>query len=93
MVKNNQENSPPELYAQSQHKIRIEKIDSHSKEIIHSLNKSGFKAYLVGGCIRDLVLNRDPKDFDVVTEATPEQIKQVIPRSRIIGRKVKRPRN
>ena len=89
MVKNNQENSPPELYAQPQHNIRIEQIDSHSREIIHSLNKSGFKAYLVGGCIRDLVLNKDPKDFDVVTEATPEQIKQVISRSRVIGRRFK----
>ena len=89
MVNHNQENNPPELYAQSQHKIKIEQIDFHAREIIDSLNKSGFKAYLVGGCIRDLVLNKSPKDFDVVTEATPEQIKQVIPRSRIIGRRFK----
>ena len=89
MVNHNQEDVPPELYAQSQHKIQIEQIDSHAKEIIHSLKDSGFKAYLVGGCIRDLVLNKDPKDFDVVTEATPEQIKRAIPRSRIIGRRFK----
>ncbi len=89
MVNHNQEDVPPELYAQSQHKIQIEQIDSHAKEIIHGLKDSGFKAYLVGGCIRDLVLNKDPKDFDVVTEATPEQIKRVIPRSRVIGRRFK----
>ena len=89
MVNCNQENSTPKLYAQSQHKIQIEQIDSHAKEIIHSLKQSGFKAYLVGGCIRDLVLSIDPKDFDVVTEATPEQIKRAIPRSRIIGRRFK----
>jgi len=89
LVNHNQEDVPPELYAQSQHKIQIEQIDSHAKEIIHSLKDSGFKAYLVGGCIRDLVLNKDPKDFDVVTEATPEQIKRAIPRSRIIGRRFK----
>jgi poly(A) polymerase len=89
LVNPNQKNNPPELYAQSQHKIKIEQIDSHAREIIDGLNTSGFKAYLVGGCIRDLVLKKSPKDFDVVTEATPEQIKQVIPRSRIIGRRFK----
>tara|TARA_B100000131_G_scaffold322176_1_gene375245 strand:- start:1116 stop:2333 length:1218 start_codon:yes stop_codon:yes gene_type:complete len=89
LVNHNQKHIPPELYAQPQHKIQIEQIDSHAKEIIHTLKSSGFKAYLVGGCIRDLVLNKDPKDFDVVTEATPEQIRRVIPRSRIIGRRFK----
>ena len=89
MVNPNQDNSAPELYAQSLHKIKIKQIDSHAKEIIDSLNKSGFKAYLVGGCIRDLVLKKNPKDFDVVTDATPEQIKKAIPRSRIIGRRFK----
>ena len=89
MVNHYQKNSLHELYAQSQHKIKIEKIDSHAKDIINSLIKSGFKAYLVGGCIRDLLLNKTPKDFDVVTDATPEQIKQAIPRSRIIGRRFK----
>ena len=89
MVIPKQENSPPELYAQSQHKIKIEQIDSHAKEIIRTLNESGFKAYLVGGCIRDLVLDKSPKDFDVVTEATPEQIKKTIPKSRIIGSRFK----
>ena len=89
MVNPNQDNSAPELYAQSLHKIKIKQIDSHAKEIIDSLNKSGFKAYLVGGCIRDLVLEKNPKDFDVVTDATPEQIKKAIPRSRIIGRRFK----
>ena len=89
MVNHNQEKSSPELYAQSQHKVKIKQIDSHAREIIDSLNKLGFKAYLVGGCIRDLVLNKNPKDFDVVTNATPEQIKKVIPRSRIIGRRFK----
>ena len=58
MVNPNQDNSAPELYAQSLHKIKIKQIDPHAKEIIDSLNKSGFKAYLVGGCIRDLVLKR-----------------------------------
>ena len=89
MVSHNQEDALPEIYLQPHHKILIEQIDSHAKEIIHSLKDSGLKAYLVGGCIRDLVLNKDPKDFDVVTEATPEQINRAVPRSRIIGRRFK----
>ena len=89
MVNHNHQKIQPELQAQSQHKIKIDQIDPHAREIIHSLNKSGFQAYLVGGCIRDLILAKYPKDFDVVTEATPEQIKQAIPKSRIIGRRFK----
>ena len=89
MVNHNHQKIQPELHAQSQHKIRIDQIDPHAREIIHNLNKSGFQAYLVGGCIRDLMLEKYPKDFDVVTEATPEQIKQAIPKSRIIGRRFK----
>ena len=89
MVNHNQASSYPELFAQSQHNIKRKQIDSHAREIIDNLIKSGFKAYLVGGCIRDLLLNKNPKDFDVVTDATPEQIKHVIPKSRIIGRRFK----
>ena len=89
MVNHNHQKIQPELHAQSQHKIKIDQIDPHAREIIDNLNKSGFQAYLVGGCIRDLILEKYPKDFDVVTEATPEQIKQAIPKSRIIGRRFK----
>ena len=71
MVNNNHQKIQPELHAQSQHKLKIDQIDPHAREIIRNLNKSGFQAYLVGGCIRDLILEKYPKDFDVVTEATP----------------------
>ena len=60
MVNPNQENISPELHAQSKHKIKIKQIDSHAREIIDSLNKLGYKAYLVGGCVRDLVLDKKP---------------------------------
>jgi len=89
LVISDQKKNSPALYAESQHHIKKEHIDSHAREIIDLLIKSGFKSYLVGGCIRDLILNKKPKDFDVVTEATPEQIKKTIPRSRIIGRRFK----
>lgn len=57
--------------------------------VINHLQKHGFKAYLVGGCIRDLILGKKPKDFDVSTNATPEQVHRLFTNSRIIGRRFK----
>jgi poly(A) polymerase len=55
--------------------------------VLYQLKKSGYAAYLVGGCVRDLLLGREPKDFDVVTDATPEQIKKVFRNCRLVGRR------
>jgi poly(A) polymerase len=57
--------------------------------LLKSLTKSGYEGYLVGGCIRDLLLGLEPKDFDIATNATPEQIQKLFKRSRIIGRRFK----
>jgi len=54
---------------------------------LQRLKKANFEAYLVGGCVRDLLLGREPKDFDVATNASPEQVKQVFRNCRIIGRR------
>jgi len=62
-------------------------IDKDAKKVIKTLNKAGHEAYLVGGCIRDLLLGHKPKDFDIVTSATPEQVHKNFKRSRIIGRR------
>ena len=51
------------------------------------MQKEGYSAYLVGGCVRDLLLGREPKDFDVVTNADPEEIKKVFRNCRLIGRR------
>ena len=64
-------------------------LDSDALKIIKKLNKTGYEAYLVGGCIRDLLLGYEPKDFDIATNATPEQIQKLFKRSRIIGRRFK----
>ena len=56
------------------------------KKIILSLNKSGFTAYLAGGCVRDALLNRSPKDFDVATSAKPEEILRLFPNSNKQGK-------
>ena len=64
-------------------------LDSDALKIVKKINKSGYEAYLVGGCIRDLLLGYKPKDFDIATNATPEQIQNLFKRSRIIGRRFK----
>lgn len=56
-------------------------------KVLTRLKKANFEAYLVGGCVRDLLLGREPKDFDVATNASPEQIKQIFRNCRIIGRR------
>ena len=71
--------------------VRFDKklIDSDALKIVKKLNKTGYEGYLVGGCIRDLLLGLVPKDFDIATNATPEQIQKLFKRSRIIGRRFK----
>ena len=56
-------------------------------QVVEGLQKAGFAAYIVGGAIRDLLLGQHPKDFDVATDATPEQIKQCFRSARVIGRR------
>lgn len=56
-------------------------------KVLYRLKKSGYEAYLVGGCVRDLLLGYEPKDFDVVTDATPEQVRKVFRNCRLIGRR------
>jgi poly(A) polymerase len=62
-------------------------IDPDADRVVRKLNRAGYKAYLVGGCVRDLLVGKKPKDFDVATSATPNEIKAVFRNSRIIGRR------
>ncbi|MEH6457260.1 MAG: polynucleotide adenylyltransferase PcnB [Cocleimonas sp.] len=71
----------------SEHGINPREIDRKARTILNALTDAGYEAYLVGGGVRDLLLGILPKDFDIATEATPEQIKQVLPSTRIIGRR------
>ncbi len=68
-------------------RIARELIDADADKVVRRLASHGFKAYLVGGCVRDLLLGRGPKDFDVSTSATPREIKQLFRNCRIIGRR------
>jgi poly(A) polymerase len=65
--------------------MRSETISSFSVSIIKTLRQHGFQAYLVGGCVRDLLLNREPADFDVATDATPNQVMQIFPETYAVG--------
>ncbi len=70
-------------------KIDISLISVHAIKTIEILEDNGFEAYLVGGAVRDLLFGIKPKDFDVVTNATPDQIHHLFRRSRMIGRRFK----
>src|ERR1700758_4931672 len=58
---------------------------SFATSILQTLRQSGFQAYLVGGCVRDLLLQRDPKDYDVATNATPDQVMRIFPETYAVG--------
>ncbi len=70
-----------------QHTISRRDISPNALRVLYRLRESGFGAYLVGGAVRDLLVGGRPKDFDVATDATPEQVKQLFRNCRLIGRR------
>ena len=70
-----------------EHGINPALVDDRAKNVVRTLQQAGFKAYIVGGAVRDLMLGLAPKDFDVATDATPEQVKNLFRRAFIIGRR------
>lgn len=77
----------PTIVPRSQHNISRDAISKNALKVLYRLHNSGFSAYLVGGCIRDLLVGIHPKDFDIATNAQPEQIKQLFNNCRLIGRR------
>ena len=77
----------PAIIGVARHGIRREAISSGSRRTVETLQQQGYKAYVVGGAVRDLLAGMTPKDYDVATNATPEQVRQCFRRSRIIGRR------
>ena len=67
--------------------IQLRDVDQDALRVLSRLQRNGHEAYLVGGCVRDLLLGRKPKDFDVATAAHPRQIKRLFRNGRIIGRR------
>ena len=77
----------PRILALEAHGIRREQIHPCALKTTRALKEAGYSAFVVGGAVRDLLLGREPKDFDVATNALPEQVRQVFRRSRLIGRR------
>jgi len=84
---NNRNRDKAQVIAFKQHKIDRSLLSNAALRTIDGLQKAGFEAYIVGGAVRDLLLDRNPKDFDVATDATPEEVNRIFRRSRIIGRR------
>jgi len=64
-------------------------ISINALKVVKKLTSEGYEAYLVGGCVRDLLLGKSPKDFDVATNAHPEEVRELFKNSRSIGRRFK----
>ena len=77
----------PDLIPFEQHGIGCDALSSGSRRTVETLQKNGYNAFVVGGAVRDLLAGIKPKDFDVATDATPEQVRRCFRRSRIIGRR------
>lgn len=78
---------PLTIIPRNQHSISRKEISENALKVLYRLNKAGFEAYLVGGSIRDLLLGKKPKDFDITTNATPEQMRKLFRNCRLVGRR------
>jgi poly(A) polymerase len=77
----------PVIYGRDKHAIEQQAISRCARRTCEELQRAGYLSFVVGGAVRDLLLGRQPKDFDIATSATPEQVRGVFRRSRIIGRR------
>ncbi|MFT4465572.1 MAG: polynucleotide adenylyltransferase PcnB [Sodalis sp. (in: enterobacteria)] len=78
---------PLTIIPRDQHSISRKEISENALKVLYRLNKAGYEAYLVGGGVRDLLLGKKPKDFDITTSATPEQMRKLFRNCRLVGRR------
>ena len=78
-----------QIIPRDHHPVSRRNISENALRVVNRLNSQGYEAHLVGGCVRDLYLDLHPKDFDVATNATPEQVRKLFRNSRLIGRRFK----
>lgn len=81
------DSSGPVILRRAEHPVSRRDIDPDALKVLYRLYRNGFKAYLVGGAVRDLFLGKRPKDFDVVTDARPAQVKKLFSNCMLIGRR------
>ncbi|GAB6389049.1 polynucleotide adenylyltransferase PcnB [Stutzerimonas marianensis] len=79
----------PEILSSRQHSLHRNALSRHAVSVVERLQQAGYQAYVVGGCVRDLLLDLEPKDYDVATSATPEQVRAEFRNARVIGRRFK----
>jgi poly(A) polymerase len=77
----------PVILPRAAHNLSRSRIDPHTLQVLYRLQRAGYLAYLVGGGVRDLLLGRTPKDFDVGTNATPQQVKRLFRNCFLVGRR------
>jgi len=75
------------IYTRDEHGINFGDVDGEAVGIVRKLKSAGYDSYIVGGAVRDLILGKKPKDFDIVSAASPTRIKKIFRNSRIIGRR------
>jgi len=78
---------PPKIISRAAHNVSRDEISKSALKVLYRLHKSGYQAFLVGGCVRDAMLELHPKDFDVATNATPEEVRALFGNCRLIGRR------
>ena len=86
---NRSEGPDRQVIPRDDHPVSRREISDNALKVLHRLTSNGYDAYLVGGCIRDIYFDLHPKDFDVATNATPEQVRRLFRNSRVIGRRFK----
>jgi len=79
--------SKPHIVSRDEHNISRDDISENALKVLNRLNEAGFQACLVGGSVRDLLLGHKPKDFDVATDADPDQVRALFRNCRLIGRR------
>jgi len=77
----------PRIYSAGEHPVRRDQVPRGARTVTEKLHEAGFRAFVVGGAVRDLLLGLTPKDFDIATDATPEQVKPLFRRAYVIGRR------
>ncbi len=77
----------PRVIPRAEHTISRSHISANALRVLYRLKDAGFQAFFVGGCVRDLLLGLEPKDFDVATDALPEQVKRLFRNCRLVGRR------
>ena len=81
------ESEGPKIIPRAAHNVSRDEVSDSALKVLYRLNKAGYQAFLVGGCVRDALVGLHPKDFDVATNATPDEVRALFGNCRLIGRR------